>query len=256
MALRVSARTSASLLNSNVEKALLHAIPLPNRTQALEASVWLHVIAGMYGEKASPAVTSWALLGFFVAPLSARALILFHNLTPQISDAETSQLASQACAWIFASFVLTAAAILSFVLPSQTTSVHSPIFQVLATMLLRMLAFFPESLSAEEVKAPTLAFLQKKIAETYLLPALGSSAAAAFAAKAVGSALPGRGGLAAQVALFVSLDSAFGDALNARYGSDAKEVRSRLLAAEHSLSKTLQQTLASASWGKMTGSLL
>lgn len=245
--LRVSVRASAPLFNHDAEKVLLHAIPLPNRTQALEASVWLHVITDMYGANAPPAVTAWALLGFFVAPLSARALILFHNLTPQTADAETTKLATQASAWIFVIFVMTAAAILSFVLPSRSTPVHSALFQILATLLLRMLAFFPESLSEEEVKAPTFAFLQKRIVDTYLLPALGSTVAAAFAAQAVGSALPGRGGRAARAALFVSLDSAFGEALNTHYEGGAPGVRARLIAAERTLSTTLQETLASAS---------
>lgn len=243
---RVSVRASAPLFNQGAEQVLLNVIPPPNNTQALEASVWLHVITDMYGTSAPPTVTAWALLGFFVAPLSARALILFHNLTPQTADAETTKLATQASAWIFLIFIMTAAAILSFVLPSQSRPVHSAVFQVLATLLLRMLAFFPESLSEEEVKAPTFAFLQKRIVDTYLLPAMGSTVAAAFAAQAIGSALPGRGGHAARAALFVSLDSAFGEALNTHYEGDAPDVRARLIAAERTLSTTLQETLASA----------
>lgn len=110
-----------------------------------------------------------------------------------------------------------------------------------------MLAFFPESLSKEEMQAPTLAFLQKKIVDSYLVPALGSTAAAALVAQAVGGALPGGGRRAARVALFVSLDSAFGEALNAHDEGGAPGVRAQLMETEQVLSRTLQERLATAS---------
>ena len=229
--LRVGIRAAAPALGSQAADRLLYAVPLPNDTQALEASVWLKVIADMYGSSAPPAVTAWALLGFFLAPLAAKAAMLLRN--------EASDEAARATSWLFAAFVSTAAAVLSFAMPSRAMSVDSAVFKVLATMLLRFLAVFPDRLSESDLQAPTFASLQHETLRKHLLPALGGSAAAALAAQALGSGLPGAGGRAARAALFVALDSAFGRALTAR-GARVEDTEAELAA-------TLQQSLAAAS---------
>lgn len=165
--------------------------------KALVVSVWTDVIVSMYGLTPVPAVTGWALVGFFLAQLMTKFATVTHDhlLHPNAQHLPGGGSFVAVTVFFVAGSMLMYASSLS--LPATGARPDSTVFRALATVLLRMLDEFPLQPNIPEDDPLNW------IIDHCILPAVTATGGSVIANMTVGDGLPDK----VQKILFVTVES-------------------------------------------------